>query len=863
MQAGIENLGEDVTFGRALEPSQEALLWKLLQNVRPTSAVVSEMASCPDGYGMAWFCLSVLKKGKVQGVPLKFLDLSDCIDLSPRKIFFLLNQLPKSVEGLTLGTSAVGPALSLLRRFLEGVGSPGEQGNDGPSLQRLSLANCLVGPLEACVIFSVLPASIVHLNLTGNPLGTEGFRALAKWISDGKAASLVHLDLEGTGLNDEYLGMLCGAVEGKSLKLETLNLGLNGLQVGGVERLCSVLCAASLPEIRVLILKECGLLDEAIGRLADCLGRGVVRNLETLELGGNDRCLGHCLGRLGRSLRKDAVPHLRKLGLEGIKQLGAVDIGQAVRDFLDALSASECPPHLRVQLPHLVLTSDLLSEKEVRALGAGKHPSLDTLRLEVQGEKLQMFFEEMVGATGPLHYKEMYLFLFPDSEEEDENAKGGLKLMGEAIQMGRLSVVRQLCVDVVGESEGEAKTAFCTALGVVKLPHLSTLLLSGMLTDAAGTPFAQVIREGNLSGLRILGLNGNEVTGGKMETVMRAVVESEEGMPLLSVLDLSDTRAGEGGSLGPFLMSEKLGGLSELDLCDSHLTDEALRGLTDAVRAGSLVKFCSLNFRRNSDVSKEAWGELVQAIVGREEGLPKLVSLDVSDTTAIEAGGVIAAALGSGKLPSLTDLYPRWFYIDDDEVEGLGGAIRAARFPPHVGHISFYLDDEANINVDGLITAIAESEKGLPACVRSLDLSGGRVGEEALALLAASGGEGVGKLSDLGSLDLSSCQIDDGMLRQWGEVFSAHRCPKLETINLMDNRISVDGVSAFFDVLAPQSLPQLERLNLHGQEGMEGVEQQRNFGSAVEALRHAAHREGKLQMWTQAIEFIEAEPETE
>uniref|UniRef100_A0A0K6S6E4 Uncharacterized protein n=1 Tax=Chromera velia CCMP2878 TaxID=1169474 RepID=A0A0K6S6E4_9ALVE len=854
---GTENLGQDLTSGRTSELSQEALLWKLLQNVQPTSAVVSEMASCPDGYGMAWFCLCVLKKGKVQGVPLKFLDLSDCIDLSPRKIFFLLDQLPKSVEGLTLGTSAVGPALSLLRRFLEGVGSSGEQGNDGPSLQSFSLANCLVGPLEACVIFSALPASIAHLKLTGNPLGTEGFRALARWISDGKAASLVHLDLEETGLNDEYLGILCGAVEGKSLKLETLNLARNRLQVGGMERLCSVLCAASLPEIHVLLLKRCDLRDDAIERLADCLGRGGVRNLETLELGGNDQCLGHCLGGLGRCLRADAVPHLRKLGLEGIKQRGRIDIGQAVRDFLDALSASECPPHLRVELPHLVLDSDLLSEKEARALGAGKHPSLDTLRLEVEGEKLQMFFEEMVAAPGPLHYKEMYLFLYSYSEEEDENAKGGLKLMGEAIQMGRLSVVRQLHVDVMGESDGEAKTAFCTALGVVKLPHLSKLLLSGMLTDAAVTPFAQAIRGGNLSGLRVLRLRGNEVTGGKVETVMRAVVESEEGMPF-SVLDLSDTRAGEGGgSLGPFLMSEKLGGLSAINLSNSHLTDEALRGLTDAVRAGSLVNFCLLNFCSNWDVSKEAWGELVQAIVGREEGLPELVSLDLSDTTAISAGGVIAAALGSGKLPSLTDLYPRLFCIDAEGVEGLGGAIRAARFSPLVGNIHFCLDviEEANSNVDGLITAIAESEKGLPACMRSFDLSGGRMGEDALALLAASGGEGAGgKLSNLGSLDLSSCQIDDGMLRQWGEVFSAHRCPKLKTIKLEGNRISVDGVSAFFDVLTPQSLPQLELLDLHGQEGMEGVEQQRNFDSAVEALRHAAHREGKLQMWTQAIE---------
>uniref|UniRef100_A0A0G4G0Y3 Uncharacterized protein n=1 Tax=Chromera velia CCMP2878 TaxID=1169474 RepID=A0A0G4G0Y3_9ALVE len=116
--------------------------------MEPSCEEVSEMASGRNSYGMAWLCLSSIKKGKVRGLPFTSLDLSGC-NLPPQKIFFILEQLPKSVEALKLGPRAVkGEALTLLRRFLESVGGGEggggsgleEGGKEGPSLKSLSFA---------------------------------------------------------------------------------------------------------------------------------------------------------------------------------------------------------------------------------------------------------------------------------------------------------------------------------------------------------------------------------------------------------------------------------------------------------------------------------------------------------------------------------------------------------------------------------------------------------------------------------------------------------------------------------------------------------------------------------------------------
>uniref|UniRef100_A0A0G4I0R1 Uncharacterized protein n=1 Tax=Chromera velia CCMP2878 TaxID=1169474 RepID=A0A0G4I0R1_9ALVE len=146
--------------------------------------------------------------------------------LSPEEIYVLLNALASSVEEIKLDARAVrGRALALLLNFLKRVASGREGKTEAPRLKSFTFA--------------------------GNPLGSEGIRAVAQGVKEGNAASLRVLDLEVTGLEKEGLETLCEAMREKSMKVETLNLC--GNKIGGVEEmqgLCSVLCVNSLPSFR-------------------------------------------------------------------------------------------------------------------------------------------------------------------------------------------------------------------------------------------------------------------------------------------------------------------------------------------------------------------------------------------------------------------------------------------------------------------------------------------------------------------------------------------------------------------------------------------------------------------------------------
>uniref|UniRef100_A0A0G4GU14 Uncharacterized protein n=1 Tax=Chromera velia CCMP2878 TaxID=1169474 RepID=A0A0G4GU14_9ALVE len=343
------------------------------------------------------------------------------------------------------------------------------------------------------------------------------------------------------------------------------------------------------------------------------------------------------------------------------------------------------------------------------------------------------------------------------------------------------------------------------------------------ISDTNITPFADTVRVGNLSGLRVLQMrrfpsHDEEESFGQvgMDPLMGAVVESEEGLLVLEKLDFSSTRAGEETALfGTALMSKKLSRLSDIDLGEFGLTNVSLGGLEDAVRGGGLVGVSSLNLSWNENVEREAWGGFMRAVAQSEIGMPKLKFLSPKVTKANLVGGPVSVALSSGKVPSLKKMDVHTFSFDRAGVGDLGEAVRVGAFPAHLPGISFELSDPP-INLDRLFRAIGESERGLPSCVPMLDLSGGRFSEQALASLAASVGRvSGGKLSHLSCLVLSRCEIDDARLGRLAEVFAAHECRELETVYLKDNLTSPAGVSVFLETIAQseRGMPKLKRLH--------------------------------------------------
>uniref|UniRef100_A0A0G4G8Q8 Uncharacterized protein n=1 Tax=Chromera velia CCMP2878 TaxID=1169474 RepID=A0A0G4G8Q8_9ALVE len=756
--------------------------------------------------------------GKVPVAPPRSIDLSGTRDLSSENIFLFLDFLPPSVEEMKLDSVGVkGRALPLLLRFLERLQAAREDGVQALRLKQFTFAGALIRPEEASKVFPVLLPSLEILSLKDNPLGPEGIGAVAEGVREGKAASLRVLNLERTGLEKRGMKSLSEAMKEKSLcKMEILNV--SGNKVGGVEEmegLGSVLCLSSLPPLRDLLLRDCGLTDEAVKPLAESMGRGDLMNLEVLDLGGNS-CRGGFLGDLGGALRADVVRHLRELNVTDARGSEAVGNKEPVTSFLSALGAPECPPNLQVR--GLRLTDGDLSEEEVRAVGASKYQPLRTLDLSLPSAQVTPFLEEVVGAEEAPTYEVLDLRLhFLNAANE------GLSLVGEAIQSGRFACVRKLWVGDLRDPDGAAdptdfvggKTALFTSFSQTRLPLLSEFLMHRfLLTDADMTRFAEAVRVGNLSGLRVLEMRS---TGGEedegfgqegMDALTIALVESEEGLPFLNKLDLRDTKAGGAAeSWGRVFASGKLPCLSDINLSNSLLTGQTLRRFGDAVREGGLVGVSSLDLSRNGSIGRGAWGEFMRAVAESKRGMPKLKNLDLHGTGVEFIGGKVALTFASGRLPSLEGLGVGSFFLDSEGLGDLGEAVRRGGWPPQLCNIHFIIGfslTEPNCDLDELFRAIGESERGLPPCVAQLTINGGRLSEEALAFLATNGGgAGEGRLSHLKYLEVSCSGIDNARLRRLAEVFSSHECRELEHVNLRDNnQITAAGVSAFLEGIA-------------------------------------------------------------
>uniref|UniRef100_A0A0G4GMK3 Uncharacterized protein n=1 Tax=Chromera velia CCMP2878 TaxID=1169474 RepID=A0A0G4GMK3_9ALVE len=231
----------------------------------------------------------------------------------------------------------------------------------------------------------------------------------------------------------------------------------------------------------------------------------------------------------------------------------------------------------------------------------------------------------MIDSEGGPSFENLDLFLlWEEAREMDE----GVKLLGEAMGKERLASLRQLEVTGCGVDEWEnttedlsiGKTAFFTALSTVRLPQLIDLSVGFLpLTTADIALISLAVGMGNLSGLRKLALVSSLGVGKEeMEMLMNAVVESNEGLPRLHRLNVRGTRAGEGGAaLGQALLSGKLGALHIIVLEECHLTNEAVKGLTRAVKQGVLASGSIIKFAENGGLGEDALQEWVEALKER------------------------------------------------------------------------------------------------------------------------------------------------------------------------------------------------------------------------------------------------------
>uniref|UniRef100_A0A0K6S5X8 Uncharacterized protein n=1 Tax=Chromera velia CCMP2878 TaxID=1169474 RepID=A0A0K6S5X8_9ALVE len=301
-----------------------------------TAETLSGLLKERDSFGLAWLCVWLYGRKKAHGkvgihLP-RFLDLSGKFNISVKKMFFFLDCLQESaVEEVKFGSMWVrGGLLPLLVGFLERLKAARMGRKRTPELKSF----------------------IFEGNPFGPSFGLDDFQILTKAIRDGMVCSLRKLDLENVRLEKEVLKMFCEAIKETGLpQIETLNLSNNRLGMEGFDVLCSdVLCVASVPRLRELLLRDCLLGGSDVALPASVLGRGDLPNLESLDLQGNGIAGGSGLGDLGEVLRVECVPRLKNLNVM-MRERGGWD-PQAVSDFLAALRSDECPAleHLHLRM---------------------------------------------------------------------------------------------------------------------------------------------------------------------------------------------------------------------------------------------------------------------------------------------------------------------------------------------------------------------------------------------------------------------------------------------------------------------------------------------------------------------------------
>mmetsp|Transcript_7961 Transcript_7961/g.15516 ORF Transcript_7961/g.15516 Transcript_7961/m.15516 type:complete len:755 (-) Transcript_7961:410-2674(-) len=614
-------------------------LFVILQRSGLSPQVLSGLVKDKDSFGLAlmsvWLYMQSAKLGRVPVDPPKSVDLSGTRGLSPEKIFLFLEFLPPSVEELTLDRVAVrGAALPLFLRFLRKVAGR----------LRFNFAENSLDPKDAQTIFPLLLPHLESLSLKGNVLGMEGVSALTQAIRDGHAGRLLSLDLENTGLTKDLLEVLCGAVQETGLRVESLNL--SGVQIGFAQMrvLLPILCVGSLPCVRVLQLRNCGLDNLRMKELSYALQIRDLPNLEVLDLEGNDFG-GHGLGFLSRALRVDAVPRLKKLNL--LTKAGTVD-SVGVSEFLQALRAEQCPDLENVQL----CLGTRVAEEDLSALAAGIYPTVRTLALQLRPKLFSAFLPQLVG--GSFGALDLSMEVISESGEE---VNGALNLVGDALQSGRLCCLQKFAVrsydrtaPLIFRDTAEGRAAFLTGLCHRKATLLSEISLSRVgLTHTDLSLLVEAVRTGNLSSLRVLDLSHNSLGASGIDALMDAVVNSAEGLPRLIDLNLTRTTTGAemgGGSVLAALGSGKLPSLERLGdepplfvlgtddlailangskrfpprLCTTRSFVVDLGGHTPHLRAEALIQIIAEN-----DEGQPPWVWSLD-LSGREEALDSLVA---------------------------------------------------------------------------------------------------------------------------------------------------------------------------------------------------------------------------------------------
>uniref|UniRef100_A0A0G4FP79 Uncharacterized protein n=1 Tax=Chromera velia CCMP2878 TaxID=1169474 RepID=A0A0G4FP79_9ALVE len=257
----------------------EAVLVAAFGHTDPNAQEISALVTHKGGMGLAWVLLQFIRTGRCC-LSLDNLDLSD-FSLGAGKleaVFSALPTGPSHVETLKCGVCTA----TTLPVFAAALKKGGAGEGALTKLKTLIAADCDLE--DASLLFPSLPRSLetlelrgnrfriasmetlssvlearwlpflVSLDLSDNPLGPLGVRALAK----GLAAPLQVLKLARTGVKEKGVEALAEVLKGKKVtSLLTLDLAGNKLFSAGLKPLAAAFTIPGVaPTLQTLILKD-------------------------------------------------------------------------------------------------------------------------------------------------------------------------------------------------------------------------------------------------------------------------------------------------------------------------------------------------------------------------------------------------------------------------------------------------------------------------------------------------------------------------------------------------------------------------------------------------------------------------------
>uniref|UniRef100_A0A0K6SA66 Uncharacterized protein n=1 Tax=Chromera velia CCMP2878 TaxID=1169474 RepID=A0A0K6SA66_9ALVE len=517
--------GEKRRNGRDVAEKANSELWVLLDHASPTIEEISKMGCRRNGFGIALLLLQFMRKERLHlHLPLETLDLSD-FSLSSSTLKLLLSSIPldsSHLETLKCGpTVSRGDCLSVLLDFLRlKAGAAG--GTPSICLKTLDLTKCDLDD-DACTrLLMNLPPSLIQLDLSDNRLHFRCMEAVGSVLSSGSLSSLVSVDLSDNPLGPPGFRALSKGLSLAShpLPLQCLRLAQTRAQAEGVRELAEALKEKKMTSLQTLDLEGNEMKEEGLKHLTSAFSTGAVPQLRVLILKSNQLITHYCLRAF---FHRSVLSELEVLDLSEDKRTckSLSRYGGSYSDFEAVASPSRFPKLRRLDLG---CSRPVMSSSEFDSFASG------------------------LGVDGASPLEEI---VFTDGNRG--SVSDGVVAFADALSSGHLPQLRGLTLHRPSDLRGEEFATLCESLTTGNAARLQTLDLEFRPVDPDATTgvlaIGKAMREKGLYSLESFRLSIRSGVGGAAMSAL-GMAMGWGGCPRLKNLDLEWAEEGDEGVAG-------------------------------------------------------------------------------------------------------------------------------------------------------------------------------------------------------------------------------------------------------------------------------------------------------------------------